>query len=93
MIHNQLKELPSVSEVLLEISDNKYIHISYITKIIKSEINRFRADAKAGKLMLKRNEIIDATFDFPFPDSYAYATIAGIIIPDDIPAPILARSR
>ncbi len=60
MIHNQLKELPSVSEVLLEISDNKYIHISYITKIIKSEINRFRADAKAGKLMLKRNEIIDA---------------------------------
>ena len=35
----------------------------------------------------------DATFDLPFPASYAYANIGGIIIPDDIPAPILAISR
>ncbi len=58
MSQNQLKELPSVSEVLLEVRNDTKLHINYITKIIKSEISRYRADAKAGKLKLDRNVIV-----------------------------------
>jgi L-seryl-tRNA(Ser) seleniumtransferase len=58
MSKNQLQQLPSVSEVLLEVKSDTQLHINYITKIIKSEISRYRADAKAGKLKLKRNEIV-----------------------------------
>ena len=39
------------------------------------------------------NDITDATLDFPFPASYAYANIGGIIIPDAIPAPNLAMIK
>jgi len=60
MSQKQLKELPSVSEVLLEVNKGTQHHINYISKIIKSGINRYRADAKAGKLKLKRNEIVNA---------------------------------
>ena len=45
------------------------------------------------KLLEDGRVMTDATFDLPFPASYAYANIGGIIIPDDIPAPILAISR
>jgi len=58
MSKNQLKELPSVSEVLLEVRNDTKLHINYITKIIKSEISRYRADARAGKLKLDRNAIV-----------------------------------
>jgi len=60
MSKNQLQQLPSVSEVLLEVSlDNRH-HNNYITKIINSEIFRYRVEAKAGKLKLKRSQIVDA---------------------------------
>ena len=59
MSKNQLQQLPSVSKVLLEVKSDTQLHINYITKIIKSEISRYRADAKAGKLKLERNEIVD----------------------------------
>ncbi|HBN45422.1 MAG TPA: hypothetical protein DD389_03020, partial [Candidatus Marinimicrobia bacterium] len=59
MSKNQLQQLPSVSEVLLEVSlDNKH-HNNYITKIINSVIFRYRVEAKAGKLKLKRRQIVD----------------------------------
>ena len=58
MSKNQLQQLPSVSKVLLEVKSDTQLHINYITKIIKSEISRYRADAKAGKLKLKRNAIV-----------------------------------
>jgi len=58
MSKNQLQQLPSVSKVLLEVKSDTQLHINYITKIIKSEISRYRADAKAGKLKLKRNVIV-----------------------------------
>jgi L-seryl-tRNA(Ser) seleniumtransferase len=59
MSKNQLQQLPSVSEVLLEVNMDTNMHINYITIIIKSEICRYRADAKAGKLKLERKEIVD----------------------------------
>ena len=58
MSKNQLQQLPSVSKVLLEVKSDTQLHINYITKIIKSEISRYRADAKAGKLKLERNAIV-----------------------------------
>ncbi len=57
---NQLQQLPSVSEVLLEVNKDTQLHNNYINKIIKTEISQYRAEAKAGKLKLKRNEIINA---------------------------------
>jgi len=60
MSKNQLQQLPSVSKVLLEVNMDNNMYINYITIIIKSEISRFRAVAKAGKLKLERNEIVDA---------------------------------
>ncbi|MBC8322492.1 MAG: L-seryl-tRNA(Sec) selenium transferase [Candidatus Marinimicrobia bacterium] len=59
MSKNQLQQLPSVSEVLLEVNKDTQLHINYINKIIKTEISQFRAEAKAGKLKLNRKEIID----------------------------------
>ena len=59
MSKNQLQQLPSVSEVLLEVSKDTQLHNNYITKIIKTEIVKYRAGAKAGKLKLERNEIVD----------------------------------
>ena len=57
---NQLKQLPSVSEVLLEVRKDTKLHNDYITKIITTEISQYRADAKAGKLKINRKEIVDS---------------------------------
>jgi len=57
MTQNQLKELPSVSEVLLEINQYQYHNNKYITYIIKSELDRYRRSAKKGSLKLKRAQI------------------------------------
>ncbi len=57
MTQNQLKELPSVSEVLLESDQYKSHNNKYITYIIKSELDRFRRSAKKGSLKLKRAQI------------------------------------
>ena len=42
MTQNQLKELPSVSEVLLEYDDYKIHNTKYITYIIKSELSIYK---------------------------------------------------
>jgi hypothetical protein len=48
MNQNQLKELPSVSEVLLECKSTKILHGKYIAYIIKSELDGFRRMARIG---------------------------------------------
>ena len=53
MEQNQLKELPSVSEVLLNCNKYKSLNNKYLTYIIKSEIDHYRVVAKKGKLTLK----------------------------------------
>ena len=60
MKKKDLLKLPSVSEVLLEIKDNKYHNDSYIKYIIKDEIESFRSQAKQGNLQLDRNQIIQS---------------------------------
>tara|TARA_B100002003_G_scaffold48370_1_gene43500 strand:- start:122 stop:1492 length:1371 start_codon:yes stop_codon:yes gene_type:complete len=60
MSQNQLKQLPSVSEVLLEVNKDTKLHYNYITKIVTTEISQFRADAKAGKLKINRKKIVDS---------------------------------
>lgn len=57
MSSDQFKELPSVSEVLLKVSDDNKLHNSYITHIIKSELDVYRSKAKKGQLSLKRDQI------------------------------------
>ena len=60
MKKKDLLKLPSVSEVLLEINDNKYHNDKYIKYIIKDEIAAFRSQAKQGSLQLDRNQIIQS---------------------------------
>ena len=60
MSQNQLKQLPSVSEVLLEVNKDIKLHNDYITKIITTEISQYRTDAKAGKLKINRKKIVDS---------------------------------
>ena len=62
MVHNQLKELPSVSEVLLKCNKYKSHNSKYITYIIKSELDSFRRYAKKGTLKLNRAQIIQKIF-------------------------------
>ncbi len=62
MVHNQLKELPSVSEVLLECKKHKSHNSKYITYIIKSELDGLRRYAKKGTLKLTRAQIIQKIF-------------------------------
>lgn len=57
MPKSQLKKLPSVSEVLLEIPDSITLHNSYIKWIINRELKTFRALARKGSLKASRNEI------------------------------------
>ena len=52
MIGKQLKELPSVSQVMLEINDNISLHIRYIKYIINSEIKLYRKLAKSNSNFL-----------------------------------------
>ena len=57
MAQNQLKELPSVSEVLLECKSTKSLHSKYIAYIIKSNLESYRRAAKKGSLKPKRAQI------------------------------------
>ncbi len=57
MAQNQLKELPSVSEVLLECESYKSLNNKYISYIIKTELEAYRRSAKKGALKLKRSQI------------------------------------
>ncbi|HIA90969.1 MAG TPA: L-seryl-tRNA(Sec) selenium transferase, partial [Candidatus Marinimicrobia bacterium] len=63
MSNDQLQQLPSVSEVLLEVKSDTQLHVNYITAIIQGEIRRYRQEAKAGQLKLKRREIVQSILD------------------------------
>ena len=57
MSQKQLKELPSVSEVLLECNAFKSLNNKYISFIIKSELEVYRRSAKKETLKIKRADI------------------------------------
>ena len=57
MAQNQLKELPSVSEVLLECKSSKSLNSKYMSYIIKSNLESYRRAAKKGSLKPKRAQI------------------------------------
>ena len=57
MAQNQLKELPSVSEVLLECKSPKSLNSRYMSYIIKSSLESYRRAAKKGSLKSKRAQI------------------------------------
>ena len=57
MTQKQLKELPSVSEVLLECEHAKSLNSRYISYIIKLNLESYRRAAKKGLLKLKRAQI------------------------------------
>ena len=57
MTQKQLKELPSVSEVLLECEHAKSLNSRYISYIIKLNLESYRRAAKKGSLKLKRAQI------------------------------------
>ena len=57
MAQNQLKELPSVSEVLLECKSYKSLNSKHMAYIIKSNLESYRRAAKKGSLKPKRAQI------------------------------------
>ena len=57
MSKNQFQNLPSVSEVLLEIKDFNKLDNSIIIYFINNEISRYRKQAKLNKLVESRSEI------------------------------------
>ncbi len=63
MSQDQLKQLPSVSEVLIEVNQDIKLHNKYITSIIKRELSTYRKDASSEKLTLKRKAIVQAIID------------------------------
>ena len=58
MLNKQLKELPSVSQVIHEINDSITLHNRYLKDIINSEIKLYRKLAQANELNYTRREII-----------------------------------
>ena len=77
MSKKQLRQLPSVSEVLLEINKSIALHDRYIREVIKSELRSYRRTAKAGKLDIKRSAITAAILDEL--DSLNQSSIKNII--------------
>ena len=77
MSKKQLRQLPSVSEVLLDINKSITLHERYIKDIIISELRSYRRTAKAGKLDIKRSEIIATILDEI--DSFNQSSIKNII--------------
>ena len=59
MVQNQIKNLPSVSEVLLKSYKYKFINNRYLSYIIKNELIIFRGLAMKGKLKQSRSKIIN----------------------------------
>ena len=77
MSKKQLRQLPSVSEVLLEINKSIALHDRYIREVIKSELRGYRRTAKVGKLDIKRSAITAAILDEL--DSLNQSSIKNII--------------
>ena len=77
MSKKQLRQLPSVSEVLLDINKSITLHERYIREIIKLELRGYRRTAKAGKLDIKRRAITSAILDEL--DSLNQSSIKNII--------------
>ena len=77
MSKKQLRQLPSVSEVLLDINKSIALHDRYIREVIKSELRGYRRTAKAGKLDIKRSAITGAILDEL--DSLNQSSIKNII--------------
>ena len=77
MSKKQLRQLPSVSEVLLDVNKSIALHDRYIREVIKSELRGYRRTAKAGKLDIKRSAITAAILDEL--DSLNQSSIKNII--------------
>ena len=77
MSKKQLRQLPSISEVLLYINKSITLHERYIREIIKLELRGYRRTAKAGKLDIKRSAITAAILDEL--DSLNQSSIKNII--------------
>ena len=58
MVQNQIKNLPSVSEVLLKANKYKSLNKRYLSYIIKNELKIFRGLAMKGDLKQSRSKII-----------------------------------
>ncbi|MBT3216006.1 MAG: L-seryl-tRNA(Sec) selenium transferase [Candidatus Marinimicrobia bacterium] len=58
MSKSQLKSLPSVSEVLLEVGADMSLHNDYIKYIINQELKWMRSKAKGGNFPDKRKQIL-----------------------------------
>ena len=77
MSKKQLRQLPSVSEVLFDINKSIALHDRYIREVIKSELRGYRRTAKAGKLDIKRSAVTAAILDEL--DSLNQSSIKNII--------------
>ncbi|MFC1593363.1 L-seryl-tRNA(Sec) selenium transferase [Candidatus Neomarinimicrobiota bacterium] len=59
MSNKLYKEIPSVQEILIEISNDLQVHQNYVVKKIRDKIENYRNLAKENKLTLSRDEIRD----------------------------------
>ena len=57
MSNKLYKEIPSVQEILIELSNDLQVHQNYVVKIIRGELAKYRNLAKENKLTLSRDEI------------------------------------
>ena len=77
MVQNQIKNLPSVSEVLLKANKYKYINNRYLSYIIKNELLVFRGLAIKGQLKQNRTKIINEILSVI--DQLSNSTIQSVI--------------
>ena len=77
MVQNQIKNIPSVSEVLLKANNYKYINKRYLSYIIKNELLVFRGLAIKGQLKQNRTKIINEILSVI--DQLSNSTIQSVI--------------
>ena len=77
MVQNQIKNIPSVSEVLLKAKNYKYINNRYLSYIIKNELLVFRGLAIKGQLKQNRTKIINEILSVI--DQLSNSTIQSVI--------------
>ena len=59
MSNKELKKIPQVSEVILEVRRNKTIHIDYITKLAQNEIKKIRAQIIKHNISATRKDYLN----------------------------------